>query len=163
MVRAPLDPGASQDEILAVARQMDEDIEDGFSSLGLGPAAVKEAMAFKKFGQLHFGATRQYIGGGITKLFADLMAEIKSIQSEIKHENNANLDTQRMLREDRSRCVQHAISVYDRVRQTALDAAMIEVKKKEAKEKKKGGKPSFAPLAMTVNGNVEVKEVGEGK
>jgi hypothetical protein len=154
MVRKPIQPGATTKEVVQVAKQMDADLRAGFESLGMDADAVKQAMSFKAFGELHFKDTRHYIGGGITKLFADLMAEIDEIRREIG--TNSDIEAQRMLREDRSRCIQHAISVFDRVRQTTVDAAMIEAKKREAKEKKKGGRPAFAAL-MSVNGNVTVQ------
>jgi hypothetical protein len=143
--------------------ELDRQVAKGFEAIGVTGDALTEAMAFRNFGKFHFADMRQYIGGGVAKLFADLMAEIKVVRKEIEAAPINDVDTQRMLREDRSRLVKHTIDVYDRVREAALTAAVIESKRVEAQQKGVKGKPGFGCLtaptvAMKVEGNVTVQQ-----
>jgi hypothetical protein len=133
-------------------------VRSGFEAIGVTGEALKEALAFRDFGKLHFHDMRHYIGGGMAKLFADLMVEVKGVRKDI--ESEGDLEREKMLREDRSRLVKHCIDVYDRVREASVSAAVIEAKKNEAKEKNGKGKAGFAPLAIQVKGDVHVHEKG---
>ena len=139
-------------------RDADEQVRSGFEAIGVTGEALKEALAFRDFGKLHFHDMRHYIGGGMAKLFADLMVEVKGVRKDI--ESEGDLEREKMLREDRSRLVKHCIDVYDRVREASVSAAVIEAKKNEAKEKNGKGKAGFAPLAIQVKGDVHVHEKG---
>jgi hypothetical protein len=149
-----------EEELALAVKKSDEAVRRGFEAIGVTGDALTEALAFRDFGQFHFNDTRHYIGGGMAKLFADLMAEIRDCRREIADCGGIEeaLEREKMLREDRSRLVKHAIDVHDRVREAALTAAVIEAKKVEAKDGKKRRQPAFAPLAMQVNGNVTIAE-----
>jgi hypothetical protein len=161
-IARPALPVVGKDEAdLALAmKKADEQVREGFDAIGVSGGALDQAMAFRQFGKFHFQDMRHFIGGGVAKLFADLMSDIKTVREEIADPAaKPDIELQKALREDRSRLVKMALDTYDRVRQAALDAAVIEAKKAEAKN---GGKrknaPAFAPLAMKVEGNVTVNE-----
>ncbi len=149
----------AESDIVKAVKDADEQVRSGFEAIGVSGDALKEAMAFRDFGRMHFNDMRHYIGGGMAKLFADLMVEVKDVRKEI--EGVHDVEREKLLREDRSRLVKHCIDVYDRVREASVSAAVIEAKKQEAKEKKKTGKAGFAPLAMEVKGDVHVHEAGK--
>ena len=147
-----------QDEEVALAmKRMDAQVREGFEAIGVEGDALREAMAFHSFGRMHFNDMRHYIGGGMAKLYADLMAEIKAVRQEINETEANEVELQRMLREDRSRLVKHVIDVYDRCREAALTAAIIESKKQEKKEKVKTKKAPAFPVLVNVSGNAEIK------
>jgi hypothetical protein len=154
IARKPLPVVEDQEKIVAAVKAADDQVRAGFEAIGVTGDALAEAMAFKDFGKLHFQDMRHYIGGGMAKLFADLMVEVKEIRRDI--DGVADVEREKILREDRSRIVKHLIDVHDRVREAALTAAVIESKKQEAKAKKKGGNAAFPPLAMQVKGDVHV-------
>lgn len=161
IARKPLTaPVVNQQDIVTAVKAADDQVRDGFEAIGVTGDALKEALAFRDFGRLHFNDMRHYIGGGMAKLFADLMVEVKDVRADISKEGD--LERERMLREDRSRLVKHCIDVYDRVREASVSAAVIEAKKQEAKEKKKAGRAAFTPLAMQVKGDVHVHEAVKG-
>jgi hypothetical protein len=161
LARKPLTvPVVKQQDIVAAVKAADDQVREGFEAIGVTGDALKEALAFRDFGRLHFNDMRHYIGGGMAKLFADLMVEVKDVRADISKEGD--LERERMLREDRSRLVKHCIDVYDRVREASVSAAVIEAKKQEAKEKKKAGRAAFTPLAMQVKGDVHVHEAVKG-
>jgi hypothetical protein len=149
----------AESDIVKAVKDADEQVRSGFEAIGVSGDALKEAMAFRDFGRMHFNDMRHYIGGGMAKLFADLMVEVKEVRNEIADVHD--IEREKLLREDRSRLVKHCIDVYDRVREASVSAAVIEAKKQEAKEKKKTGKAGFAPLAMEVKGDVHVHEAGK--
>jgi hypothetical protein len=134
----------AESDLVKAVKDADEQVRSGF---GVSGDALKEAMAFREFGRLHFNDMRHYIGGGMAKLFADLMVEVKDVRREI--EGVHDVEREKLLREDRSRLVKHCIDVYDRVREASVSAAVIESKKQEA------------PLAMQVKGDVHVHEAGK--
>jgi len=146
-------------DLVKAVKDADEQVRSGFEAIGVTGDALREAMAFRDFGQLHFNDMRHYIGGGMAKLFADLMVEVKDVRAEIAGAHD--VEREKLLREDRSRLVKHCIDVYDRVREASVSAAVIESKKQEAKEKKKVGKAGCAPLAIQVKGDVHVHEAGK--
>lgn len=150
-IARPALPVATKEEtdLVEATRKADEQVQQGFEAIGVKGEALTEAMAFREFGKHHFIDMRHFIGGGVAKLFADLVADVKSVRNEIDDPSNkVDAEIQRMLREDRSRLVKLALDTYDRVRQATLDAAMIEAKRKEAKDGKKRAQPAFSPLAV---------------
>lgn len=159
IARKPIRPPADMEKerVANAMREADEQVRSGFEAIGVTGDALTQAMAFKDFGRMHFQDMRHYIGGGMAKLFADMMAETKAISEEIARCGHPQfIDREKMLREDRSRCVKHLIDIHDRVREGALTTAVIEAKKAEAKHKRVAGKAAFPPLAMAVKGNVTV-------
>lgn len=160
IARKPLPIDAGHADTLAAVKAADAQVRAGFESIGVEGEALTQAMAFKEFGRLHFQSMRHYISGGVAKLFADLMAEIKEVNEDIAR--GTDLEHEIALREDRSRLVKLTIDVYDRVREASLTAATIEAKKKEAQDARKKSRPAFTPLAMNVHGNVTVNEAKAG-
>lgn len=153
-------PAVSDQEVnLALAsHKADMQVRRGLDAIGVQGAALEEAMAFRNFGRLHFEDMRHYIGGGVAKLFADLMADIREVRENIQNDAAIDPEEKRMLREDRRELIGLALKTYDRVREASLTAAVIEAKKREAEDRKKSpkGQPGFAPLAMQVKGDVTV-------
>jgi hypothetical protein len=151
---------AKDEALVRAVRAADSQLRDSFEATGIKGESLEQAMAFRQLGQLHFSGIREFVGGGVAKLFADLMADIKDTRKEIEKTSLDDPELQKVLREDRSRLVKMALDTYDRVRQATTDAAMIEAKKQEMKQAGKKGKPGFTPLgvAMNVNGNVTVQE-----
>ena len=65
----------AESDIVKAVKDADEQVRSGFEAIGVSGDALKEAMAFRDFGRMHFNDMRHYIGGGMAKLFADLMVK----------------------------------------------------------------------------------------
>lgn len=156
------------EEIAEASKKMDLQVQAGFGAIGVSGGALDEAVALAKFGRLHFNDMRDFTGGGMAKLFCDLMAEVKEVRKDIEL-NKCDVELTKILREDRSRLVSSLISVYDRVREASMTAAIVEQRKRDAKEAKKVAKPGFSPLAsqpavaMKVEGNVTIQGQSSGQ
>ena len=128
----------------------------GLDQMGITGHSKAEAMAFLEFGQHSLGSVRQLIGGGVVKLFSDLMVDI----SEIRHQLGAGVDEERekILREDKSNMIKHVLEAYDRANKAALTDAIVKQKMEERKGGRARGKPGFAPVAaIQINEPKEVK------
>jgi len=160
IARQPLPVVNQERDLVAAVKKADEQVREGFTAIGVTGDALTQAIAFADFGRMHCATIRHYASGGVAKLFADLMADIKEVRDEIKECDNP--DREKILREDRSRLVGAVINVYDRVRESSLTTATIEAKKAEAREGKNKGKKSaaFPPLAVT--GDVHIHEAPKG-
>lgn len=158
--RSVLPQRSESEELSHALAKADEQVRQGFDAIGVQGDALEEALAFRRFGRLHFNDLRHYLTGGVAKLFADIMADVKSTRKDLEETRGKDLQREAMLREDRSRLVSHALNTYDRVREAAVSAAVIEAKKSEARmaqsNPRKG--PAFAPLAVKVEqgGNVTI-------
>lgn len=151
--RPPLVTPVTQEEleIADAMRKAELEMENSLAAIGCKPNAVKQAMAFQKFGVLHFKGMRHMIGGGIAKLYTDLFVEREVLIEEIKAVGGGDNERERILREDLSRLNDHIIKVYDRALeawriQAKIDAAKAEAKEKASKLKHQVG-PAFSPLA----------------
>jgi len=128
----------------------------GLEEMGIRGNSKAEAMAFLGFGQQSLGSVRQLIGGGVVKLFSDLMGDI----TEIRHQLDAGVDEDRekILREDKSNMIKHVLEAYDRANKAALTDAIVKQKMEERKGSGSRGKPGFAPVAaIQINEPKEVK------
>ena len=149
IARPALPPTNEETDIVAAVKAGDTQIQQGFDSIGITGTSLSEAVAFAQFGRQHFGTMREFISGGVCKLFSDLVGDVKKLREEIEDPAiKVDVDMQRMLREDRSRLLKLALECYDRTRQAAYDAAAIEAKRAEARNGKKKAAPAFAPLAV---------------
>ena len=130
-------------------------MKSGLTSMGVDGKSQAEALAFYEFGQQSLGAARQLIGGGVVKLFSDLMTDINEIRHELS--NGVDDERERVLREDKSSMIKHVLETYDRVNKAALTDAVV---KQKIEERKGGGskkKPGFTPVAIQINEPQEVK------
>ena len=131
-------------------------LAEGLEKMGINGSSKAEAMAFLEFGQQSLGHVRQLIGGGVVKLFSDLMGDI----TEIRHQLDAGVDEERekLLREDKSNLITHALETYDRANKAALTDAIVKQKMEERKGGGSRGKPGFTPVAaIQINEPKEVK------
>ena len=127
----------------------------GLEAMGITGHSKAEAIAFLDFGQQSLGSVRQLIGGGVVKLFSDLMGDISKIRNELS--SGADDDRERILREDKSNLIKHVLEAYDRANRAALTDAIVKQKMEERKGGLVRGKPGFTPIAaIQIN---EPKEV----
>jgi len=129
----------------------------GLESMGITGQSKAEAMAFMGFGKNSLGSVRQLIGGGVVKLFSDLMGDISQIRDELS--SGVDDDRERMLREDKSSMIKHVLEAYDRANKAALTDAVVKQKMEERKGGGSRGKPGFTPVAVTAIQINEPKEV----
>lgn len=141
--------------------QEDRMVRAGFESMGLKPGVVNLAMSLQAFQKKHFTRAIEVIGGGITKCFLDLMAEVEKINKELE---NPDLKPWReqMLRTDRAALLENMGRTYDRAQKAAMTQAII----KHKLEGDQGGtekprKPAFGPLIK--GNNVQVNLHAEPK
>ena len=127
----------------------------GLEAMGITGAARVESMAFLGFGQASLGSVRQLIGGGVVKLFSDLMADIGQIRGELA--DGCSDERDKTLREDKSCLVKHVLDAYDRANKAAMADAIIKQKLEERKSGPRSATPAFSPItAIQIN---EPKEV----
>lgn len=117
----------------------------GLESMGITGHSKAEAMAFMEFGQSSLGSVRQLIGGGVVKLFSDLMGDIAEIRSELS--SGVDEEREKTLREDKSGLIKHVLDAYDRANKAALTDAIVKQKMEERKGGASRGKPGFTPVA----------------
>jgi len=128
----------------------------GLDGMGINGQSKAEAMAFLEFGQHSLGSVRQLIGGGVVKLFSDLMGDISQIRGEL--EAGVDDERERILREDKSAMIKHVLEAYDRANKAALTDAIVKQKMEERKGSGSRGKPGFTPVAaIQINEPKEVK------
>jgi transposase-like protein len=143
----------SDEEALAKENKL---MKSGLESMGVTGSSQAEALAFHEFGQKSLGSARQLIGGGVVKLFSDLMTDIKEIRDELSR--GVDDEREKILREDKSSMVKHVLETYDRVNKAALTDAVV---RQKIEERKGGGgkkKPGFTPVtAIQINEPKEVK------
>ena len=127
----------------------------GLDKMGITGQSKAEAMAFLGFGQRSLGSVRHLIGGGVVKLFSDLMGDIAEIRDQLS--SGVDEEREKILREDKSNMVKHVLEAYDRANKAALTDALVKQKMEERKGGGSRGKPGFAPVAaIQIN---EPKEV----
>ena len=159
--REPIERTPEGEIAMAVAKA-ERQVREGFAAIGVRGEALEQAIAFRNFGKFHFEDMRQYTGGSVAKLLADLMALQKKVVDDFTGTPLTDTEIQGILRTHHDRIVGRIIEVYDRVRDSALTSAIIEAKRKEMALQKGRGRPGFAPLvpavAMSVQGNVTVND-----
>lgn len=157
-------------EAIAAAMDAEDDrIRQGVQKLGLNDVELNMAMAFQSFQRRHFTTSFDLLGGGITKQFISLCTEIEAINKrlaggfeEVDSDGKPVKLTPTMeaiLREDRAKLLVIQVQMYDR----ATKAAMTQIEVKRLRDGKdpsgKGNdKPGFAPLAVSVTGDVHIHE-----
>ena len=138
----------------------------GLESMGITGYSKAEAMAFLDFGRNSLGSARQLIGGGVVKLFSDLMGDITQIREELS--GGVDGEREKTLREDKSSLIRHVLEAYDRANKAALTDAVVKQKMEERKGGGARGKPGFSPVtAIQINEpkevNVTAKERSDSK
>lgn len=145
----------------------DKSLKDGLSSMGLSPSAVKSAEALQKFHNTHFTKAIEIVGGGMTKTFVEIMAEINHINARLE-DGGLTLEEETMLRQDRSRLLEIQGRTYDRAQKAAMTQAIIQHKLSESDNSAatKRGKPGFQPIVNAIKieaeGNVKVSADEQG-
>ena len=130
----------------------------GLDAMGITGQSKAEALAFLEFGQSSLGSVRQLIGGGVVKLFSDLMGDISHIRQELA--SGVEDEREKVLREDKSSLIKHVLEAYDRANKAALTDAIVKQKMEERKGGGGRGKPGFT--AIQINEPKEVKLSTEG-
>jgi len=155
----------------AITRAMDAEdaaLKKGLKSIGLKGGALKEAVALQAFHNTQFQKSYEMIGGGITKLFFDLKAEVTRI-SERLSEGGIELEEENMLRNDRSKLIEALGKAYDRAQKAAMTQAVIKHRlSDDSNSAGPRGKPGFAPIQNVIaikaeNGKVIVDAGKSGK
>jgi|TARA_R110002051_G_scaffold293254_2_gene358290 predicted transcriptional regulator len=152
-------------DVVAIQKE-NQVMAKGLESMGITGHSKAEAMAFLDFGRSSLGVARQLIGGGVVKLFSDLMGDIAQIREEIS--GGVNDEREKTLREDKSSLIRHVLEAYDRANKAALTEAVVKQKMEERKGGGSRGKPGFSPVtAIQINEpkevNVTAKERSDSK
>lgn len=133
----------------ALARE-DANLSEGLEAIGLSPSAVKSAQALQEFHGTHFTKAIEIIGGGMTKTFVEIMAEVNHLNARLE-EGGLTLEEEQMLRQDRSRLLEIQGRTYDRAQKAAMTQAVIKHKLSETSEGgAKRGKPGFSPIVNAI-------------
>jgi hypothetical protein len=143
----------------------DESVKAGLESIGVHGAARDMALALQKFTRQHFTKAIQILGGGITKQFLEVMAEVDSISKELRQPLLP--EREQMLREDRCRLLDFMLRSYDRGDDAAMTQAKIAAMSSgTGKARKPRGYLSVGIQAQpgsTLNVNVPKEEGGDTK
>ncbi len=154
-------PVLASDALVARAlEEEDQNLKDGLENLGLSPAAIQSAEALQQFHHSHFTKAVEIIGGGMTKTFLEIMAEVEAINSRLA-DGGLTLEEEQMLRQDRSRLLEIQGRTYDRAQKASMTQAVIQYKLSENAQdhKKSRGKPGFRPIVNAI----KVESPGEVK
>jgi hypothetical protein len=135
-------------------------VSKGLDGIGLTPAARDLALALGALQKRHYQSCLDMLGGGITKQFIEVMAEVQRITDRLNDETDVAAEDpqiQLMLREDRGRLLDCMQKFYDKANAHMLAKAKEQALKESAKGGGKGNKPGFAPLLMKAD-NVTIHE-----
>ena len=146
----------------AIAEAMDAEdaaLKKGLKSIGLGGPGLKEAMALQAFHNTQFQKSYEMIGGGITKMFFDLKAEVSAINERLS-DGGMDIEEENMLRSDRSRLLEQLGKTYDRSLKAAMTQAVINHRLSDKGRSGPSSKPGFQPItnniAIKTDGNVSL-------
>jgi hypothetical protein len=143
-------------EIAEAIRKEDAALARGLDALGLSASSRDAAMALQKFHNRHFTKAIDMIGGGITKLFLDLMVEIDKINRELETGGlGLGVEREEVLRKDRQGLLEAIGRSFDRVNKATLTQAIVKSKMESGKGKAGPNKPGFSPLTVKAE-NVQV-------
>lgn len=157
---APTAPKPSEEEVSLAITKANTQLREGFAELGVTGESLDKAIACARFGENHFSAIENYTSGGLVVLFANLLVDYEEARQDI-HFVGDDYEMQRVLREDRTNLAKLILATHAMVREAGVAKAVIEAKKREAREKKVKGRTAFAPLqapsvAVKVEGNMVV-------
>tara|TARA_R100000808_G_scaffold1976_1_gene8385 strand:+ start:3288 stop:3983 length:696 start_codon:yes stop_codon:yes gene_type:complete len=148
----------------AMARE-DANLKYGLEAIGLSKDAQETAISLQKFHNKHFTKAIEIIGGGMTKTFVELMAEVEQINERLAS-GGLTLEEEQMLRQDRSRLLEAQGRTYDRAQKAAMTQAVIKHRLADAAGDKNAqrGKPGFQPIvnAIKIEADGDVKVSGQG-
>lgn len=151
-------------EETAIAKAMDAEdasLKKGLKSIGLSGAGLKEAVALQAFHNTQFQKSYEMIGGGITKMFFDLKAEVSLINERLC-DGGMDIEEENMLRSDRSRLLEQLGKTYDRSLKAAMTQAVINHRLSDKAHSGPSVKPGFSPItnniAIKTDGDVSVIE-----
>lgn len=139
----------------------DANLKDGLSAIGLSPQAIKSAEALQKFHNTHFTRSVEIIGGGMTKTFVEIMAEVENINARLE-EGGLTLEEEQMLRQDRSRLLEIQGRTYDRSLKASMTQAIIQQKLADSGGVGaiKRGKPGFTPIVAPIVNAIKIESTG---
>ncbi len=108
----------------------------GLDAIGVTGERLKLVVALQQFHGRHYTRALDLIGGGITKLFTDLMVEVDKINKALE---SGALEPERemLLRKDRADLIEAMGKTYDRASKAVFTQAVIKHKLQNKKESRK--------------------------
>lgn len=160
VIDLPKDPEPAHDDQKAIAAALEKEdalVRSGLTSIGVDGDKLELVQALAKWNGRHFRTSLELIGGGITKEFIEIMADLQSIREELNGGDPMDIARESMLRMDRAALIELMGKIYDRANRASLTRAMIKLKEKE--NAKSGGperKPGFSPMIKGENVQVNI-------
>jgi hypothetical protein len=148
----------AEDQTIATAIAREEALfTQGLDAMGIRGKDLQQAVALQQFMGGHFGSAIKMIGGGVTKQFLGIMAEIETINATLAalsysgdESDMATAMREKSLREDRAKLYDLALKTFGAVNKAVLTQALV--KQKLAAVSGGSGrsaasrKPGFGPL-----------------
>lgn len=145
---------ADAEALAKAAEEEDVAVRKGLLAIGVSGKGLEVALSLQKLQRRHFQSCLDMLGGGITKQFLTVMAEVEKIDTALE-DAALPMEEKIMLREDRARLLDIMGKFYDKASRSSLIKAMIEEKKK-GKNGQGKSKPGFGVLVK--GDNVEIHE-----
>jgi hypothetical protein len=158
---APPAPPSDDEEVAVALAKEDAALRKGLDAIGVRGDALDLAVNLQKFYRGHFKSTQEMIGGGITKLYFDLMAEFRKLTAMLE-EPGLPLGLQESLRQDRRFIIEAMGRTHDRVNKAAYTTAIIKHKLNDKRESKPGRFLAIGISGQNVNVTTSEKEAPEG-
>jgi hypothetical protein len=137
-----------EEDAAEIARRLEAEdalVKEGLQAMGLNGDAQQLAIALQKFHGTHYKRSLEMLGGGMTKLFFEIWAELKKVNVEIAAAQEPSM--QMILRKDRAVLIEAAQRIFDRANKAALTMAVARHKMSDrGPSEKSAGKPAFGPL-----------------
>lgn len=149
--------GGVMDETAAV-KALEDKFRNALKRIKVDEGEIDHIVALQAIGGAHFNQLRQFHGGSMLDLFLSLRREFNKLTKDLQ-DGFEDPEFEKIIREDRGRIMAAMIQVGDRLDKSVEISTLVEAKKAEKTNGKKGGKPGFSPLvAVKVDGNVTVTE-----
>lgn len=139
-----------EEDAAEIAKRLEAEdalVRQGLAGMGFTGDAQSKFRAMEKFHGAHYTKSLQALGGGMTKLFFELWAELDKVSEAIDLHKDDNVK-QVILRKDRASMIEALQRIYDRANKAALQMAMAKHKMSDrtGPGEKSVGKPAFSPL-----------------
>jgi len=126
----------------------EEKMKHGLASLGITESEIPKLVGARNFGRLHFDSIRQIVSGGLLKTWVNLHTAVDKVDDRLNKARGMDVDSERLLRDDRSRLIGHIINLSDRVMQGALIETKIN--KSKTSGNARPNRPGYSPQ-VTIN------------
>jgi hypothetical protein len=126
----------------------EEKMKHGLASLGITESEIPKLVGARNFGKLHFDSIRQIVSGGLLKTWVNLHTAVDKVDDRLEQARGMDVDSERLLRDDRSRLIGHIINLSDRVMQGALIETKIN--KSKTNGNARPNRPGYNPQ-VTIN------------